>query len=533
MGRQLLYVLFKWRWLILTLFVAFTCAAAIATWLKPPARVATAKILLKGDRIPLQISGLVSQSARIAHSPQVLQSEAELVRSRDVMTPVARALLAGSAPGGEPPQDAIDEKVFALSEATTAVPIPDTNLIQLTYSSPEGAESIRTLKLIVEHYLEQHALANSGSQKLLAMYEREAGRVGDKLRQAEDQLKAWREKHNIVAIDAEIMAALGMLNDRDRMLRQTDSDLQAATARAGTLDRQRKSHPQRLVTASEKVRNPLVMKLQSDLAEAEVALKDVERHPLVGKLKTDVVTAEVQLQDLLQRYTEKDRRVQEKHEQIANLKRELANVETQAEAAARTRVEQLRRELASASKEIEIVGRETTGVNLLRDELEKAWSTAQASATSLDAQRATLLRQVRESAATLNTLGEKKLEADRLTRAVDVQREAYLLYAKKLEEARIAARLDKEQLADVSVAEQPQLIADNQRRTRLMMVGLSSIVGLALGLAIAFALELANNTLRTRSDVEYYLGVPVLAVIPDAKSRQLALAGTAEGLVRR
>jgi capsular polysaccharide biosynthesis protein len=65
------------------------------------------------------------------------------------------------------------------------------------------------------------------------------------------------------------------------------------------------------------------------------------------------------------------------------------------------------------------------------------------------------------------------------------------------------------------------------------MVGLSSIVGLALGLAIAFALELANNTLRTRSDVEYYLGVPVLAVIPDAKSRQLALAGTAEGLVRR
>jgi uncharacterized protein involved in exopolysaccharide biosynthesis len=264
-----------------------------------------------------------------------------------------------------------------------------------------------------------------------------------------------------------------------------------------------------------------------------VALKDVERHPLVGKLKTDVVTAEVQLQDLLQRYTEKDRRVQEKHEQIANLKRELANVETQAEAAARTRVEQLRRELASASKEIEIVGRETTGVNLLRDELEKAWSTAQASATSLDAQRATLLRQVRESAATLNTLGEKKLEADRLTRAVDVQREAYLLYAKKLEEARIAARLDKEQLADVSVAEQPQLIADNQRRTRLMMVGLSSIVGLALGLAIAFALELANNTLRTRSDVEYYLGVPVLAVIPDAKSRQLALAGTAEGLVRR
>jgi hypothetical protein len=42
--------------------------------------VASAKILLKGDRIPLQISGLVSQSARVAHSPQVLQSEAELTR---------------------------------------------------------------------------------------------------------------------------------------------------------------------------------------------------------------------------------------------------------------------------------------------------------------------------------------------------------------------------------------------------------------------------------------------------------------------
>src|SRR5688500_7150719 len=70
----LLYVLFKWKRLILIPFLAFTFAAAIAMYLKPPIRSATAEILIKVDRMPLQISGLAARPDK-GQLSQIMNSE--------------------------------------------------------------------------------------------------------------------------------------------------------------------------------------------------------------------------------------------------------------------------------------------------------------------------------------------------------------------------------------------------------------------------------------------------------------------------
>lgn len=46
-------------------------------------------------------------------------------------------------------------------------------------------------------------------------------------------------------------------------------------------------------------------------------------------------------------------------------------------------------------------------------------------------------------------------------------------------------------------------------------LAISMILGLMLGVFIAFALEYMDNTIKTENDVEKYLGVPVLGLIPD------------------
>jgi capsular polysaccharide biosynthesis protein len=56
-----------------------------------------------------------------------------------------------------------------------------------------------------------------------------------------------------------------------------------------------------------------------------------------------------------------------------------------------------------------------------------------------------------------------------------------------------------------------------------LMVLLAAFVGLTLGLAIAFGFEFFNNSLRTQDDAEHYLGLPVLAAIPDLRERPIAL----------
>jgi len=75
---QFLFVVFKWRRLVLGLALAFTIAAAVVAFLKPASHPATAKILFKPDRASLQISGLTAATARLPYSIQILQSEVEM-----------------------------------------------------------------------------------------------------------------------------------------------------------------------------------------------------------------------------------------------------------------------------------------------------------------------------------------------------------------------------------------------------------------------------------------------------------------------
>jgi uncharacterized protein involved in exopolysaccharide biosynthesis len=198
------------------------------------------------------------------------------------------------------------------------------------------------------------------------------------------------------------------------------------------------------------------------------------RDVVVGKLQGDLVSAEVALQDVLQRYTESDRRVQERREQVALIKKELQ----------------------AAEKRI---------------------------LNSLTSQRDTLRVQVRESSTALAAMREKKVEFSRLARTVELSRDAFMLYAKRVEEARMAAKLDKEQLSNVAVIEEPYALRGTDINKRVGVTMLAGLVGLALGVAIAFSFDFLNNSLRTEEDVEYYLRVPVLASIPDLKDRLLAL----------
>lgn len=476
--RQLFFVIFKWQRLILSLALAFTVAAAIAMYLKPPVRTATTKILLKGDRMPLQISGLASLSGKFPFSPQILQSEVEVFKSREVLLPVAKKLLTqnGKAEKDFTPRE-VEAMILSLTRNMVPVPLPDTNVIQVTYFAATSEEAEKTLRLITDQYLEQQALIQGGSTKLLKFYEQEKERVGAELVEAEEQLKKWQEKNNTVSIDAQISGQLEMLVSREKALQQTEAELEATRAKIATLKTQLSSQPQR-----------------------SVVMREVVMNPLVTKLKGDLVAAEVVLQDLLQRYTDKDRRVQEKREQIALL----------------------RKELAAAGKE-EIIGSERTGLNPLREALEKDLAAAQALLTSLSSQKETLRTQVRDVSAALAALREKKVAIDRLSRVVELRRDAVMLYGKKIEEARIAAGLGKEQLANVAMIEQPHATLGTDLIKQIALVVVASIVGLMLGMALAFGFEFFNNSLRTREDVEHHLGLPLLAAIPDLQDRHLAL----------
>lgn len=475
--KQLLFVIFKWWRLIVSLFLVFTIAAGVAMYLKPPVQRATAKIVFKKSRTSLHLAGLSGGGSR-RFSREVLMSEVELMKSREVLIPVAKTLLSRGNRGKGASEREIQAMARSLKKNLVPVSIPDTNVIKVSYFARTSEQARETLGLILDQYMEQQALVETGSGRLLKFYKKQEEGAGVKMREAEEQFKKWQEENNTVSIDEQITGRLKMLTEFEKWLGDTEASIEPTRAKIAMMKSSLSSLPEHLVMQREQVKNPLVT-----------------------RLKDDLVTAQVALQDLLQRYTDRDRRVQEKRAQIALLKEELA----------------------SAEKEGEIVGSKTTGLNPVRKRVEIELAAAQAHLTSLMSKKETLAKQIREISATLPTLRAKKPEVDRRSRAVEFLREAFYHYGKKADEARIATGLGKEQLANVALIEKPHAKSESDLKNRIAMVLLAAFVGLALGMTIAFGFEFFNNSLRTQEDVEHYLGLPMLAAIPDLRDRPLAL----------
>jgi len=417
----ILYVLFK-RWkLMLCISLAFATAAAIAISLKPPMYRAVAKILLKPSRMSPQIPGMNGDRSPFPEFlQQVFSSEIELMKSRDVLIGAARA----EAP--EATADELELVIQRLRSNLLTVNIADTSVIELTYSAPTVAQAEHTLERILDDYLREHTATYAGSAELLRFYETEKSQTAEMLAASEEERRKWQAENQVVSIEQQISSQIQSLASAQQQLEQARAD-------------------------------------------AEIT---PEQDPLIARLNGDLMTSEAALAELKQHYTDQDRRVYEKQQQVDLIRRQIQS----ARSALRNR---------------------------------------------LDAHEKVLERQVRGAAAALAALREKKVTSDRLTRAVDRNRDAYQLYAKNLDEARVGARLDEERLSTVKVIEAAHgtMLTDSRKQKGFFV--LSTIVGLATAILIAFGLSLFRPCIRTRGDVENELELPVLALIPNMTQRPL------------
>ncbi len=121
--------------------------------------------------------------------------------------------------------------------------------------------------------------------------------------------------------------------------------------------------------------------------------------------------------------------------------------------------------------------------------------------------RAALDAQKREA----NRLNENAIEYNLLKRDADSNRQLYEGLLQKLKEAGIAAGLNSSNIRIVDVARVPPRPArpDLPRNLELAL-----LLGLTGGIALAFALEALDNTVRTPEQAEFIAALPSLGMIP-------------------
>lgn len=109
-----------------------------------------------------------------------------------------------------------------------------------------------------------------------------------------------------------------------------------------------------------------------------------------------------------------------------------------------------------------------------------------------------------------NLLG-KSLELQRLERAKEIYENIYNFLLNEAEEKRIASASGGGGIKTVDSARMPEKpIAKNEMRYYVLGI----ILGLALGVGLAFMVEFNDTSIKSNDEVEKFLGLPVLGTIP-------------------
>jgi len=131
---------------------------------------------------------------------------------------------------------------------------------------------------------------------------------------------------------------------------------------------------------------------------------------------------------------------------------------------------------------------------------------------SLEANIKTLRDQIKDIDEKIRQIPERGMELARLERDVGVNREVYTLLEKKYQEALIQEAEKIEEVKIVKPALEPTMPINPPKTAANTTVG--TIIGLILGIVFAFMIETFDTSIGAIEEVEEFLGVKVLGIIP-------------------
>jgi len=228
------------------------------------------------------------------------------------------------------------------------------------------------------------------------------------------------------------------------------------------------------------------LKAKTERLEKEVRLNELKKlsdteklhaiavgdtYPNLSLLKNTLAGAEIELSALREQYLSKHPLIQE----------------------AISRVDEAKRKLASEIKGI---------MNGLETEYEVA-----------KVREETLFKVLDSAKEELKDLDDKELEYIRLEREVETNKQMYMTLKQNLKEQDVVENLP---VTSVEIIEKavPALEGDYAKPNKFINLLMSIVAGLVVGFGLAFFMEYLDISVKTINDVEQYLQLPILGVIP-------------------
>ena len=463
--RHLLAMIVVW-------VVVMAGAAFVVFSVLPKEYQSEAKFLVRTARQELVVGpgAEPGQGYRDTLSEEVLNTEVELLRSRDILAQVVTTLKLGQGyvASGRSPDIADELALRDLSRTLVSGTIRKTNIVQVSYLNRDPELAAAVVKQVTDAYLAAH-LAVHSSPGTYDLFKAQAAAAAQELHEAEEALAALGRSDNLLNLETQKKDALENINQITTQLDGLAAEIREQATRAKVAAVHMASVPQRMQTQ----------------------LRNVPNQYSVERLHTLIVELTNKRTEALTKFRADDRLVVEIEQQITDTNEALQHAQG-----------------LSANEE-------STDVNPAWQALEAERMKARLALSGLESKAEQLRRELAEHQQTALAYTEAGPEYDALVRRVTAARTTHETYVKKEEEARIAEVLDRQRISNVVLAQAPvvsHVPAKPNKRLGLVAGGIAAGV-IALGLA--FLREIFGQGARRRRETTQLTVLGVSAVRPE------------------
>jgi len=498
-------VLRKRKWTIFTVTITAVIIVLIANFLMPPVYKATTTVLISESGAQQAIFG-GAEANLIFGRPDEVETQIEILKSYSIAKGAAERLPADIFEKAEAenfekkkedfrwvinilgklglknivasilgvnnnhdhtdnPELTFKDTIKQIRESITVNSLKNTKIIEISAENNNPELAAEIANTIAGVFVDESLTLNrSRASEAKRFIEEQLLEKGKELAREEEEKLQYKKQENILYLDEETKINIEQL-----------AYFQAQEAEVANLIAENKA---KLTEAHKQLERQ---------SETYISSETITANPIVQQLQNNLASLEIQLPALSEKYGKGSPQVTEVEIKIKETKNKISE------------------------KVAEIVGSKVSARNPIYQNLLAEIVALETNTISLDTKMGALSDTIKEYEKRLEKLPEKELQLARLERAVKVSENIYLLLLEKYQEARINEVMELGNMRIIDNALAPDAPIKPNKKLNLAIGG---ILGLMLGVMLVFFMEYMDNTIKTTDDIERYLGLPVLGLIP-------------------
>jgi capsular exopolysaccharide synthesis family protein len=484
-------------WLILrrrllpatSVFVLVVILAATAAFSRKPTYEAQGRLLFKKNNttssLVTEAGGKIGELDTLNMLNTPVDTEAQVVTSIPLLQKTIASLNLKDQKGDPlKPED--------LLGVLTVKGIKGTDVLQLTFKSNDPKEAAAVVNKLMSLYIENNILSNRAEAAAAREFiTQQLPKTEVNVRQAEADLRSFKEKNSVVVLEEEAKSAIKITGDLDAQISTAQAALDDVTAQSGALRSQIESqigqNTQQAIALNSLSQSPGVQETLKELQKLEDKLavqrsRFQEENPTVVSLKSEEASLKRLLQERIEAVIGSQQQVSGDNLQIGELQQNLI-----AELV-KTEVKRL-----GLANQVASLSRAKSGYK----------------------QRANMLPRLQQGQRDL----ERQLEGAQVT---------YQTLLKNLQEVSIAENQNVGNARVIAYALVPAKPVDSKKK---LILGGGIVAGSLLYVVTAFIIDLMDPSIKTVKEVRQLFKYTWLGMIPYSKKKSFFLTRKLEDSV--